>query len=414
MSDNFEWMLGEAPPPIESHTSAKLKVLRSYLRAYFAKLTTDPRRQEFKLALIDGFSGGGVYQDGSEIISGSPLIMLEETEAAETRVNSSRRNPLRFNFKFYFSDIAKPHIDYLKKSLSERGYRVDGSKINIWNESFDKVIERIIAQIKTQQPQSGRAIFLLDQKGFSQVKLSMIAEIFKQLRNAEVILTLAAETFANIIVPDDPGVKAATALNFSREELKTLVQTRERDRALAQRMLREHLWCQIPTAFFTPFFIRPRVSRRALWFLHFSQHATARDVMIQCHWDITNTFEHYGPGGFEMLGWEALKSEILPIFRFEDDSAVKMRGQLLEKMPSKLYDLLNRLPILTVQDMHCRFANETPAKFSDLDKVAINLAAEHSVIQIANVEGKIIQPRKQLRVSDRLVLPPQRMFSFKS
>ena len=63
-----------SPPQLEDHSRGKLDVLRKYLRLYFDTLSSDPRRSEFKLDLIDGFAGGGTFLDGDTIVSGTPLI----------------------------------------------------------------------------------------------------------------------------------------------------------------------------------------------------------------------------------------------------------------------------------------------------------------------------------------------------
>ena len=86
---HFNWYPDEPPPQIEEHSKAKLTVLRSYLRAYFDRLNVNPQREEFKLDLVDGFAGGGTFRDGRETLSGTPLIMLEETEAAKNRLNKN-------------------------------------------------------------------------------------------------------------------------------------------------------------------------------------------------------------------------------------------------------------------------------------------------------------------------------------
>lgn len=104
--------------------------------------------------------------------------------------------------------------------------------------------------------------------------------------------------------------------------------------------MRDHARTATGATYDTPFFIRPGQSRRALWFLHLSRHPTARDVMIQRHWDIQNTFEHYGPGDFGMLGWDALKdSKALPLFNFNAMDREQMDALLLESLPRELYGL---------------------------------------------------------------------------
>ena len=77
---DFKWHPDEPPPLIEEHSKAKLDVLRSYLRAYFDRLNVNSARDEFKLDLIDGFAGGGTFRDNTGIVSGTPLIMLEESK----------------------------------------------------------------------------------------------------------------------------------------------------------------------------------------------------------------------------------------------------------------------------------------------------------------------------------------------
>ena len=125
----FRWHPDESPPQIEAHSKAKLDVLRSYLRAYLDRLNVNPHREEFKLDLVDGFAGGGTFRDAKGVVSGTPLIMLEESEEARERLNRRRTNPLRFDCKYYFVDKESAHIDHLKKILDERGYHVDGERI---------------------------------------------------------------------------------------------------------------------------------------------------------------------------------------------------------------------------------------------------------------------------------------------
>ena len=103
---SFVWAPGSPPPPIEDHSLAKLAVLRSYVSAYIDRLCQGSRRDVFKLDLVDGFSGGGLFRDGGVEVSGTPLIMLEEAQSAFTRLNATRVKPLRFDLKFHFVDIA--------------------------------------------------------------------------------------------------------------------------------------------------------------------------------------------------------------------------------------------------------------------------------------------------------------------
>ena len=332
MTPSFNWHPDEAPPEIKAHSKAKLNVFRQYLKAYFDRLNVSPAREEFKLDLIDGFAGGGTFSDVDGIIPGTPLIMLEEAEEAETRLNRDRHKPLRFDCKFYFIDKEKDHTDHLRKVLKERDYDLDAEQIVIRSGKFEHEIDEIIQSIRKRQPRAGRSIFLLDQKGFAQVDLTLIRRIFDELPATEVILTFAADVLVNHLNVSPQLVKAVAPLQLDIPKIREIIEYRDGQggKALVQRVLREHIRIATGATFDTPFFIRPDISHRALWFVHLSNHQTARDVMIHQHWNVRNTFEHFGRGDFGMLGWDQLsESEDLPMFNFAELENQHLQEQLL-------------------------------------------------------------------------------------
>ena len=406
----FNWHPDEPPPEIEEHSKAKLDVLRRYLRAYFDTLGINPVRDEFRLDLVDGFAGGGTFlDDDGSTVPGTPLIMLEETRAAEKRLNQERTKQLRFDCKFHFVDVNPNHTAHLRKALIEHELHPDGQEIVVHDSPFQDVADRIIEDIRRRQPIAGRAIFLLDQTGFSHVELKLVARIFRVLPAAEVILTFASDALINHLSERTQLVHSIARIELTQSQIHDLIQFRGGDggRALTQRVLREHIRSTTGATYDTPFFIRPKQSRRALWFLHLSRHPKARDVMIRCHWDSFNTFEHYGSGDFDMLGWDALNTGTLPLFHFEDLEAKQMRDQLLKSMLPQLYTLATDDPI-TVDTMRHMLANNTAARFSDLDETVLRLAQEKE-IDILNPDGKVrSRTLKQLRPIDRIAIPDQR------
>ena len=127
--------------------------------------------------------------------------------------------------------------------------------------------------------------------------------------------------------------------------------------------------------------------------------------MIQCHWDTYNTFEHYGSGDFNMLGWDALQDPgQLSLFNFAENDARQMRKNLLNSMPRRLFSLASERPV-TVDAMRHAFANETAARFSDLDEIVLQLAKEKE-IDILSSDGHI-RSRALIRLQpiDRISLP---------
>ena len=411
---NFSWHPDEHPPLIEPHSKAKLDVLRSYLRAYFDRLNVNPNREEFKLDLVDGFAGGGTFRDGEDIVPGTPLIMLEEFQEAINRLNRNRTKSLNFDCKFYFVDKEAAHTDHLRKVLKERGYVVNDEKIVVRNSLFEEEVDDILKDIRRRQPRAGRAIFLLDQTGFSQVELGLVARILHELPAAEVILTFAADALVNHLVATPSMVKMLAPLELTEPKIHDLIQLKGGGggRALVQRTLREHIRIVTGATYDTPFFIRPRDSRRALWFLHLSKHPTARDVMIQRHWEIQNTFEHYGSGDFGMMGWDSLKSSgTMQLFNFAEIDSRKMHEQLLHSMPKELFSLASEEPI-TIDTMRHMFANRTAARYSDLDSIVLQLFQEGE-IEILGANHKVRSSSLQkLRSYDRIAMPKQMRLFF--
>lgn len=413
MVTDFTWHPNSPPPTVKEHSKAKLVVLRKYLRMYFDRLGSNPARDEFRLDLIDGFAGGGTFLDDDAIVPGTPLVMLEEVRAAEERLNRNRTKPLRFNCKFHFVDVNPDHTEHLRRVLNDRGYVADEKEIVIHDSPFESVADIIVADILSRQPRAGRALFLLDQCGFSQVTMERVARIFARLPAAEVILTFAADALVNHLSESPAYIQSVAPIELTESHIRHLIDLSSGDggRSLVQRVLRAHIRDSTGATFDTPFFIRPKQSRRALWFLHLSRHPTARDVMIQCHWDSYNTFQHYGSGSLDMLGWDALNPAkgTLPLFQFNELDADQMRSQLLDSMPAELHTLVAEAPI-TIGEMRHMLANRTAARFSDLDDVLLKLARGRE-IEILAPNGKVRSHNlSRLRPTDRITFPRMRIF----
>ncbi len=403
----FDWEPGQPPPYIEAHSEAKLRVLRAYLRAYCNTLNARFVRDEFRLDLVDGFCGGGVYLDSEgNVVSGSPLIMLEEMRAAEKRLNHGRKKPLGVHFRGFFVDKERPHIDYLRGALDDKGFSPTDPRIVMRASRFEEECEPIIRSILDRQPRAGRAIFLLDQTGYSQVQLEMVRRIFHQLPCAEVILTFATDVLVNFLEDTPEVIERVRPIEFSRDLVRELIDYRNTSsRALIQRALNSHLLRNTGAIYNTPFFIRPADSRWALWFIHLSNHPTARDVMLRLHWELSNVFEHYGDGDFGMLGWDAIKDpRAINIFNFsqEDDSALKK--QLIQSLPRRLDALISKgsIPVGTV---HHQLANSTAATGDQMNNAIIQLFRQGD-FDIRDKDGKLRTKRiRRLNPTDRILLP---------
>ena len=319
MATAFHWVPGDRPPTIEEHSLAKLQVLRRYLRAYFDTLNQDVRRDQFRLDLVDGFAGGGLYLHDGQEEPGSPLVMLEESQSADHRINEGRSKPLRFDVKHHFVERAPAHREYLRQVLEERGHSQEPERVALYPpQQFGDVLDEIISDIARRQPRSGRSIFLLDQCGYTAADINMVRRIGERLPNAEVILTVAIDAMLNFATSQNIVSRLASR-GFSQGAIEAVLRGgSDHRKALMQRDLPKLALDGTVFDWFTAFFIRPKKSRRELWFVHFSRNAKARDVMLECHWKSRNSFAHYGESfGPKMLGFEALERSQMPLLTFD-------------------------------------------------------------------------------------------------
>ena len=409
---SFEWSPGGRPPFIEEHSLAKLAVFRDYLSCYIDRLCTGSPMDTFRFDLVDGFCGGGVFSTSGGEVSGTPLIMLEEAEKAYARLNEGRVKPLKFDLKFHFNDVEPDHVSYLEGVLADRFFNIPEHSMCLYKPSpFSEVAGQIIAEIQARQPRAGRSLFLLDQTGFNRVDISLIREIFDRLPSAEVILTFSVDALVNHMAETPSYLKALLPLDLAEDDVKSFLAEKDQPlgRAFIQRSLRNHIRNLSGGFFDTPFFIRPEGSRRSLWFLHLSRHPTARDVMIQCHWRNYNSFEHYGSGGLDMMGWDPLTNGPLPLFGFTEFDLSLLHEKLVEAIPNHLADSGISLPV-SVKDFQSALANTTAGRFEDLDRAVLALAREGDFDILAQTGKLRSRNISRLNPSDRIDFTIRPMF----
>ncbi|QDT93566.1 three-Cys-motif partner protein TcmP [Gimesia algae] len=408
----YRWDPKEEPPILGSHSLTKHKIIRAYLEKYVAILAAKPFQEEFRISLVDGFSGGGVYRHPltKEIISGSPLLMLEAMNAAEISANEWRNKNFSLKADFYFIEKDKVTFAYLSKQLKQnRDAYERKDNINTLNGGFSKELDRVISSIKASG-RANRAIFLLDQYGYKDVTLANMRKIFKQLPNAEIILTFAIDWFADFINETDKFKSALRNLELldQKEVLLSLRKQHADDwRPAVQHVLHHHFFARSGAAYYTPFFIHSVDSHRAYWLLHFSRHSKARDVMMQLHWEMENHFQHFGGSGLSMLGHDPRKineTKLLP-FEFDSAAAEQTNTSLLESLPRRFSEFKNGISF----DQFCDIvANETPATKAMLGKNISDLSREKE-LAIFTSDGRKRRNGVKIADDDVIVVPRQKL-----
>ena len=411
--DLYRWVIGEEPPVLGEHSLAKHRILQQYLEKYVAILTHSGRADQLTLSLVDGFSGGGRYLHPTtgERIAGSPLLMLDAMAIAEVNANLRRRNGFQLNSNFYFVEQKQQTLEYLKKVVeSSPSATGKHERIHYLHGSFSNHLDQIIANIK-RKGTAHRTIFLLDQYGYTDVPFSSIRKIFSQLPNAEVILTFAVDWLTHF-VNDSPSF-TTTLRNLELEDRQDLlVNLRvEHDsdwRAQIQHILHQHFFERSGADCYTPFFIHSVESNRAYWLLHFSKHSTARDAMMELHWEMQNHFEHFGSAGFGMLGHDPRKSsdENQLRFSFDADAKTATAEALLVEIPEKLSHHDELIPYRNFFDLN---VNNTPAT-KEMIASAVTQLAKDKELEVLSKTKKRRKPGVKLNDSDLIRLPQTKFF----
>jgi three-Cys-motif partner protein len=415
----YDWEPGAPPPLIQQHSLAKHDILRAYVSAYIQTLVSNPNRDEFRLVLVDGFAGGGTYRHartGEEVL-GSPFILLDAAKEAEAVINTARRKPVKLDIDYFFIEKKRAAAECLRAALARLGYgnRIDRD-VFLLTSDFESTADRLIEHVRRKMPKASRAIFLLDQYGYSEVPAGLIAKIIKSLPGSEVILTFAVDALLTYFSERSGLTKRILEKVGIPEVLRGRsfddIKHSEKDwRLMVQSCLYQELVDQCQAQYYTLFFIKSDRGHGDYWLIHFSQNPRARDVMTRIHWKSNNHFIHYGGPGLDMfraLGYVSKHDDRLAghqhaLFEFDEDAKRASIDQRVEQIGPIIYGDSEGM---TFAELFATTCNMSPAS-ADIYRDAIDLLRGHREVEvIASSSGKATQARVQ--DGDRIVIPDQR------
>jgi three-Cys-motif partner protein len=366
----YDWE-GTNVPIIGEHSIAKHRILREYVRKYIEILTRNPKIERLKLTFVDGFAGGGIYERSAERKPhfGSPVILIEEaTAVAQARWNLARHKPVILEPTFFFIDKKPTNIAVLQETLRSHVYpEHPGIAPTILTGTFEEQLAPIVASIKKQRG-AHRAIFLLDQYGYTQVPLPSLQLIFRELPKAEVFLTLAVGWISAYLRDAACAPEILRRMGVRTEATEEEIQEQllggdaSDDKFRRVQWLLHHAFVQPSGArYATPFFIVSPESHRRYWFLHLANNLRANDVVKELHWTIQNHFSHYGDTGLAMLGFDPRREPDPGQLSFAFDSFAKQRTEraLLIQLPERIRS--RHAEGVGFGDLFAEVANETPA-----------------------------------------------------
>lgn len=413
----YLWLPGHKLPPLEPHSEAKHHLFRAYLNAYVNRLTRRPEQDRFRLTIVDGFAGGGAYAGprGTEV-PGSPMILLDEAAAAEAAIRLERTKPFELAIDFTFVDASKPHCEVLAQRIAGSPHaHMLGRNVRVVNSGFAEAYEGIEAELVARRGKR-RALFFLDQYGYSDAPLALVRRILANVEGAEVILTFAVDTLINYLSETDRFAKAVQPVELSRDDIARLMRlwanNESSARYVVQNALFRHISRMTEAPYSSPFFVRSDVSNRAYWLVHLSKHHTARDVMGEIHWEVQNSSLHYGREGLLSLGFDAAHNGPSLPFEFDRDARTRSMGRVDAEALRLIYDAVqSRGDPIRFEDFLARLCSQTPVTRRMLEERLVAMRAANE-IEIVDANGR---PRRGPKVDwdDRLARPKApSLFSF--
>lgn len=406
---HYDWIVGEPLPELGLHSYAKHQIFDAYITAYIRTLTKSHLTRKLKLTLVDGFCGGGRYAMGTGEVDGSPLRMLASVERAQAELDAARSRGLEIDAEFVFVDATPNHVEFLREVLRDRGYgsRI-GKDIHIYMSRFEDVSGEIIDRIKAKG-RAHRSLFFLDQYGWSAVTFETIRRIMASLQNPEVVLTFMVDHLVNLLNGKMIDTSGLNAIDLTRQDVQDMLQMKEQRgwKRLIQNTLYDHIKQNTGANYYTPFFIHPEGgSNRDYWLLHLSQHHQAREEMGKIHWQLENTFEHFGRAGFNSLGFVPgadVRDGMLD-FGFNDNARTRSESAVVDQLAHMLRQRAKAgAPPLTKKLLFSSHCNETPVISSIVD-ASLTTLRESRDIRIIGANGAVRRSAAHFGWDDRIEL----------
>jgi three-Cys-motif partner protein len=155
---------------LEDHSRRKHKILREYFFNYLIVRCQLPQQERFRLAVIDGFAGGGRYSCGT---AGSPIIFIEELKRGTEAVNLQRAaqglGAIEIECLLVLNDASRDVIELLKTHVAPLHGEItqNVAKLYLRVEYLNEPFEAAYPTIKQflQQGRYRNVLFNLDQCG---------------------------------------------------------------------------------------------------------------------------------------------------------------------------------------------------------------------------------------------------------
>lgn len=400
----YTWAKGAV---LDEHSRRKHKILNEYFGRYIDVRCQFPQQGKFRLAVVDGFCGGGRYSCGS---LGSPLIFIDQLrksiDAQNVRRAVNGMAVLDIECLLVFNDSEPAAIQALRTECAPLIEEIKASHprlhldILYFNEEFEAVYPKIKIIIQTGRYRN--VLFNLDQCGHARVDRSTILDIMRSVPSAEIFYTFLISSLLAFLQKSDPNVVARQLkhLHFEAKDFEPLSENLSRDSWLgvAEKIVFDAFKECAP--FVSPFSINNPDGWR-YWLIHFANSYRARQVYNNVLHDNASSQAHFGRSGLDMLAYDPDHEGGLYLFDLSGREAAKR--QLHDDIPRLITDLGD---VVAVEAFYEGIYNSTPAHTDDVHAAII----ENPDLEVVTESGGVRRKANTIIVGDTIRMKVQKSF----
>ncbi|MFT3727862.1 MAG: three-Cys-motif partner protein TcmP [Terricaulis sp.] len=401
----YSWSTG---PVLEDHTRCKHKILREYARKYIVVRCQIPQQTKFRLAIVDGFAGAGMYACRSP---GSPIIFIQELRTALSQINLERAaqglQMMEIECLLVLNDADPNAISLLKEHCAPflAAIKDEQPKLHVLPHFTVGAFESSYPEIKRMIERGGyrNVLFNLDQCGHSKVERDTIVDIMNSAASAEIFYTFSIEPLLAFLQKRDP-LKLARQLRHlgitaaNLHSIDGLISHQGWLGAAEKMVFDVFTTC---ARFVSPFSIHNPTGWR-YWLIHFANNFRARQVYNDILHENATSQAHFGRSGLNMLAYDPDHAEgALYLFAGADREAAKL--QLIEDIPRMI---MQSGDAIAVSDFYEGIYNATAAHKDDVHSAMI----ECEDLEVLTEGGGARRKPNTIETRDIIRLKPQRSF----
>lgn len=401
----YDWLNGAE---LLNHTERKLKILDDYLFDYLTIRCQLPAQQKFRLAIVDGFAGGGRYKCGAP---GSPIVFIQGVERALNKINIERGtqglSAIELECLLIFNDLDADVVKLLEQHCTPvlAAAKINAPKLHLMPIYMSSSFEQAYPEIKNliAQGRYRNVLFNLDQCGVSQIRMETVHDIMNISSSVEIFYTFMVSSLLTYLNKNNPTMLASQlrALDVSPSEQDKLHGGKSNDAWMgaAERLVFEnfHRFAR----FVSPFSINNPGGWR-YWLIHFSNSYRARQAYNMVLHDNASAQAHFGRSGLNMLSYDPRDNEAQP-YLFDTSGRAKARDQLMSDIPRLVRDQGDAIGLETFYES---IYNLTPSHRDDIHTAI----GENTDLEVITPGGGKRQKSSTISAGDTLRLKTQRSF----